>query len=1162
MAAALFRTSSRPSWIVVLALLWTACSGYSNPLPNLFGPEGDALAPQTGSMLVHVGRDGSVPDPVITAEVPLDTPIPFARPGQESAPLAAHGAGVHLVVWRGGSGLEFSRTRALDGVLLDPDAVPIPGSNGDPSGVDVAFDGSRFWVVWARSDYQGLMAVRIRPEDGVVLDQPPITVSTRRTDNRSTVSVACKSSNCLVAWPDSSQGLVLRAVRLRTSDGMVLDSTPIGLSIYSRDAQPAVASDGNKYLVTWLSNQDSTTSLDGALISETSESTVHVTYLDINSTDHSGMQTRVSFVGTNFLVTWSQQRVGAADIYAARVNPITGAVLDNPTIPVVSNIQVNSRFTVATIHAQLLIAWADGYGACNVLGTRVGDDAQALDPWPVRLAVISNDWSPVTLASGGNSYLLAWATSTVSGVFGNILGLRLDGTDLHPLEPSPLLLSMAILRETAPAVAALANTALTVWLEDRAGNYVGNIAGVRVDGLTGAVLEPQPLSIVRQIMNNGVPAVAAGENLFLVAWQHSVFAGSPDLMVARVRAVDGMLLDPQGVQLTTDAQSEYQPSVAYDGTHFLVVYRTWENVLGRRIRVSNGVTVDGPVIQIAKMPTNVTAGPLAVAFCDGNYLVAWKAGEPTTTADVMGVRVRASDAAVLDAIPLLLARGVGPNNRVAMESVQGHFLLAWQDARTSPPQVRAARVRSVDGVVVDGEGFALGPDPSVQAFPAVASDGHSFLAAWRSHSDGADQIKAVRLTADGVVMDPSPFLISDVTASAAGTTPPALVATGHGRYLVIYEAFDPTLHQLRMQARMVLDRVDGTPCTLAEECAGAACVDGFCCDTECGGGTPTDCQACSVQAGGPVNGVCSVIPAAARITCRPAGDCDLPEVCDGTQTTCPPNLTQEDDSPCNDNNPCTELDLCREGQCTGFQPRVCVELDVCHEAGTCLPESGECTNPPREEGSWCPLGACHQGTCLPIPDGGAQADAGTSNHDAATPDGANPSTQPDGGVADATVPADASMTEPDAALSPIQPDASVADATVPDAGEPSKDASITVDAGTSVHTRDASSADAAILDSAVPIQTPDASVAGRDAATPARDGGYLDATPRDGSVVADAATTSDGPWLVDAGGGSAVVGSDSGASPGSGCSCTADGTQPNPLPLALLALWFMRGRRR
>ncbi|RLB58495.1 MAG: hypothetical protein DRI34_04625, partial [Deltaproteobacteria bacterium] len=131
---------------------------------------------------------------------------------------------------------------------------------------------------------------------------------------------------------------------------------------------------------------------------------------------------------------------------------------------------------------------------------------------------------------------------------------------------------------------------------------------------------------------------------------------------------------------------------------------------------------------------------------------------------------------------------------------------------------------------------------------------------------------------------------------------------------------------------------------------GTSCDDGDAC-------TQTDtCQSGTCTGADPV--VCTALD-----QCHEAGTCNP------ATGTCS-NPVKPDDTPCDDGDLCTQTDTCQSGSCTGSDPVVCTALDQCHEAGTCNPATGECSNPNKADGTACDDGdactltdTCQSGTC-------------------------------------------------------------------------------------------------------------------------------------------------------------------------------------------------------
>ncbi len=163
---------------------------------------------------------------------------------------------------------------------------------------------------------------------------------------------------------------------------------------------------------------------------------------------------------------------------------------------------------------------------------------------------------------------------------------------------------------------------------------------------------------------------------------------------------------------------------------------------------------------------------------------------------------------------------------------------------------------------------------------------------------------------------------------------------------------------------------DGNTCTQTDSCQGGACTgsnpvvctspdqckdpgscepsSGLCLaavnkpnGTTCSDGSLcTDSDVCTEGACGGTQKTCTASDA-----CHVAGSCDPSTgVCSNPAA---PNGTS-----CSDNNLCTEVDVCTDGTCSGTA-RTCTASDQCHEAGSCDPSTGVCSNPASPSGKAC-----------------------------------------------------------------------------------------------------------------------------------------------------------------------------------------------------------------
>jgi hypothetical protein len=458
-----------------------------------------------------------------------------------------------------------------------------------------------------------------------------------------------------------------------------------------------------------------------------------------------------------------------------------------------------------------------------------------------------------------------------------------------------------------------------------------------------------PLSIAAG-NQNGLTLASAGD-ITLVVWSETDRYGWEDLRGVRVRRSDGAVLDATPLCIACTDGIEYEPSVASNGTDFLVTWNdmpggpTSPRIRGVRVRGSDGAVL-GPSQQLS--PDFPPHWSSSVASDGSNYLVAWQGytfrcnwvpGQRWPNCGyfpaILGTRVSASTgmgSSLFDVSPSNLSPIDSP--RVAYAA--GTYLVTWSgdpDRYSQNPTAYATRVRASDGLVLDWMPRTLAPSAKL---PVAASDGSRFLVAWNTLGG---EVRASRLGLDGVVLDPGGFHVGVGSAANVlfdgldyrvawvegqelvrhlkgtrvtrdglvvsgsetvfaeqhypetwvGSSRPALAALGQGRFLLGYGGYTaPPTSYRRVMMRVVEDLPQGAACTQDAQCQSGSCVDGVCCESACGGGATNDCQACSVAAGGTVDGTCGAVRADAAVVCRPSAvACDVAETCDGASLSCP-----------------------------------------------------------------------------------------------------------------------------------------------------------------------------------------------------------------------------------------------------------------------------------
>jgi hypothetical protein len=174
----------------------------------------------------------------------------------------------------------------------------------------------------------------------------------------------------------------------------------------------------------------------------------------------------------------------------------------------------------------------------------------------------------------------------------------------------------------------------------------------------------------------------------------------------------------------------------------------------------------------------------------------------------------------------------------------------------------------------------------------------------------------------------------------------------------------------------------GETCSTGAECLTGFCADGVCCDSVCDLGP---CDACSIAAGSSADGVCILVDGAScddndactqtdvcfsgqcighsPKTCASSETCAGSSVCDPVTGLCVGDLAPDGTS-CDDGNACTTGGVCQSGVCHTSPILECPPPEICHAEGSCNAADGTCSYPVLPDGTECPDGECRGGVCV------------------------------------------------------------------------------------------------------------------------------------------------------------------------------------------------------
>jgi hypothetical protein len=216
-------------------------------------------------------------------------------------------------------------------------------------------------------------------------------------------------------------------------------------------------------------------------------------------------------------------------------------------------------------------------------------------------------------------------------------------------------------------------------------------------------------------------------------------------------------LDSSGIPISTAADYQESPSVAFDGNNYLVVWQDYRGgldyeIYGARVDTS-GTVLDPSGIAMSTDPHGQYYP--SVAFNGSNYLVVWQDGRSGLDDDIYGARVDTSGT-VLDSSGIVISAAAGYQESPSAAFSGTEYLIVWEDYRNgSAGDIYGARV-DTSGTVPDSSGIVVCTAASYQEYPSVTFDGTDYFVVWQDYRSGSDDdIYGARVNTSGTVLDPS-----------------------------------------------------------------------------------------------------------------------------------------------------------------------------------------------------------------------------------------------------------------------------------------------------------------------------------------------------------------------------------------------------------------------
>jgi hypothetical protein len=172
----------------------------------------------------------------------------------------------------------------------------------------------------------------------------------------------------------------------------------------------------------------------------------------------------------------------------------------------------------------------------------------------------------------------------------------------------------------------------------------------------------------------------------------------------------------------------------------------------------------------------------SIAFDGTNFLVVWEDERVNSERDIFGTRV-SQQGEILEPIGIPICTAPSLQTDVKIAWGNQNYLAVWTDYRNTNYDIYGARI-DPEGNVLDPNGFPISTGSGWESFPDVAWDGTNFFVVWSDDkNDISYDIYGTRITSSGEILDPRGIQISFGPAMELFPT----IAFNGTTYLVVWE---------------------------------------------------------------------------------------------------------------------------------------------------------------------------------------------------------------------------------------------------------------------------------------------------------------------------------------------------------------------------------------
>jgi hypothetical protein len=539
------------------------------------------------------------------------------RSAQDRPAVAPLGDGF-LVAWEDhrpdNPGIRGARVTTA-GDVLDPTGFDIATGAPDKEDPALASDGTQALVVWVHSTSGNADVLGRRvASDGTLLDGGPLALVSGVADERNH-AVAAGGTGFLVVW-ESHRGPAPMVYATRvTAAGVVTDREALLISQGPADGgNPAVASDGSNYVVTWSDSVGRARQVRGRRVSQAGRAEGASFVVASDPSGWLAPSPAIACCASGYLVAWDGEG-NLYDIYAKSV-PASGLPGDDPPSLVSGQIVSQEEPAVVGNGNGYLAVWSEARSwTGDIYASRIPPEGTAVDGTGIAVSTATNSQVRPQVAWNGTVHFVVWVDYRTNE--SEAYGARITAAGTV-LDPDGIRVSPPGVSVSDVAVSSDGSEFLAVWSGWDTDTGVGGVAATRITD-AGTVLNPDSLLVGP---DGASPSVGWNGRHYLVAWRTG-YGEDRDLYAARISG--GAIADPVHIVLSAAAGAQDDPKVSSDGTDFLVAWNDGrhgeQDVYAARISDA-GVVLDSEGAVITEAPSYQYVSGLA--WAGASYLVVFQ----------------------------------------------------------------------------------------------------------------------------------------------------------------------------------------------------------------------------------------------------------------------------------------------------------------------------------------------------------------------------------------------------------------------------------------------------------------------------------------------------------------------------------------------------------